>query len=62
MCSDQEVLEAVRASRSLAQVLAKLGIRQSGGTQATLKGVFSRWEPIRPISWAPVGEGGVVSL
>jgi hypothetical protein len=34
MCSDQEVLEAVRASRSLAQVLAKLGIRQSGGTHA----------------------------
>lgn len=37
MCSEQEVLEAVRAPRSLAQVLAKLGIRQSGGTQATLK-------------------------
>jgi hypothetical protein len=36
-CSDQEIIESVAASRSLAQVLLKLGIRR-GGNQARLKG------------------------
>lgn len=36
-CSDEEITEAVRKSRSLAQALDALGFKQSGGRQATLR-------------------------
>jgi hypothetical protein len=36
-CSDEEVSEAVRKSRSLAQVLRTLGFKQAGSRQATLR-------------------------
>jgi hypothetical protein len=36
-CSDEEIAEAVRTSRSLAQVLAKLGFKPQGEAQRTLK-------------------------
>jgi hypothetical protein len=36
-CSDEEIIEVVRKSRSLAQVLNALGFKQSGGRQATLR-------------------------
>ena len=36
-CSDERIVEAVKASRSFAQVLVRLGIRQGGGAQARLK-------------------------
>ena len=35
--SNQEIIEAVKSSRSLAQVLASLGMRPGGHAQATLK-------------------------
>lgn len=36
-CSDEEISEAVRKSRSLAQVLKALGFKQAGSRQATLR-------------------------
>jgi hypothetical protein len=35
--SDEEIVDAVKGSTSLAQVLVKLGVRQGGGTQASLR-------------------------
>jgi hypothetical protein len=36
-CTDNEISEAVRSSRSLASVMTKLGFRPGSGTQASLK-------------------------
>jgi hypothetical protein len=40
-CADEEVIQAVRTSRSLAQVLAKLGVRPAGN-QSRLKARIKR--------------------
>jgi hypothetical protein len=54
-CSDLEIADAVSTSRSLAQVLAKLGIRP-GGNQARLRERIGQMELDTSHSWDRDGE------
>jgi hypothetical protein len=55
-CTDGQIAEAIKSSRSLAEVLVKLGFKPGGGRQAALKERIQDCVSTRLISWGKAGE------